>query len=114
MRFKHRAWIPIGWLAAVGNLGAIWFAALPGEAWHATVHGLLAAGFALGARHLTIRQRMGALTGQLQETLDLNEHLQRTLEDAESRVNELEERVDFAERMLATERESERLRAPPS
>jgi hypothetical protein len=113
MWFKHRAWIPVGWVVAIANVVAIYFAALPGEALHATVHGLLGAGFALGARHLTVRQRMAELNGQVQETLDLNEHLQQTVENTESRLRELEERVDFTERMLATQRDAERLRAPP-
>ena len=47
MWFKHRAWIPIAWLLSLANLGAVWFAALPGEPWHATTHALLAVLFAL-------------------------------------------------------------------
>ena len=56
MWFKHRAWVPIAWLLSIANLGAVWFAAQPAEPWHATVHALLAVGFALGARHLKTRQ----------------------------------------------------------
>ena len=43
MYFKHRAWIPIAWLLSLGNVVSVWFAALPGEPWHATAHGALAA-----------------------------------------------------------------------
>ena len=57
MWFKHRAWIPIAWLLSLGNLGAVWFAALPGEPWHATIHALLALLFGVGAQHLLARQR---------------------------------------------------------
>jgi len=54
--FKHRAWIPIAWLLSLSNLGAVWFAALPGEPWHATTHALLAVLFAVGARQLMTRR----------------------------------------------------------
>ena len=56
MWFKHRAWMPIAWLISLANLGAVWFAALPGEPWHATTHALLAVLFAVGAGHLTTRR----------------------------------------------------------
>jgi len=57
MWFKHRAWIPIAWLASLVNLGAVWFAARPAEPWHATIHALLALLLGLGAQRLTARQR---------------------------------------------------------
>jgi hypothetical protein len=40
--------------------------------------------------------------------------LARTVEELQNRVAELEERLDFAERMLATQRDGERLGAPKS
>jgi hypothetical protein len=55
--FKHRAWIPVAWLLCLGNLIAAWFAALPAEPWHATIHALLAVLFGLGAQHLAARPR---------------------------------------------------------
>ena len=60
MRFKHRAWIPVAWLLSAGNLGAVWFAARPGEAWHASVHALLAVAFGIGAQRLQMRRRSTA------------------------------------------------------
>ena len=38
----------------------------------------------------------------------------QVLDDLQRRVAELEERVDFAERLLAKQREAERLAKPPS
>lgn len=111
--FKHPAWIPVGWLLCLGNLGAVWFAARPAEPWHATSHALLAVGFALGARHLMARRRAEAPSEQLRQTLDQNEQLQQTVEDMHSQVQELKERVDFAERLLAQHRDASRLDAPP-
>src|SRR5262245_50180618 len=57
MWFKHRAWIPIAWVLSVVNVAAVWFAAQPGETWHATTHALLGVLFAVGAQHLSARQR---------------------------------------------------------
>lgn len=101
MRFKHRAWIPIAWSLSVINVGAVWFAALPAEPTHATIHALLAVGFALGARRLTARGH-GALPNEdLQQALDQNEQMQQTIEL-------LEERVDFAERLVAQQKDASR------
>jgi steroid 5-alpha reductase family enzyme len=55
--FKHRAWVPVAWILSLVNVGAVWFAAGPGEAWHATTHALLAVLFAVGAQHLARRNR---------------------------------------------------------
>lgn len=59
MWFKHRAWIAVAWLLSLVNVVAVWFAARPGEAWHATVHGLLAVLFGLGAQRLWLRKKPG-------------------------------------------------------
>ena len=57
MWFKHRAWIPVAWLLSLGNLVSVWFAAQPAEAWHATIHAMLAVLFGVGAQRLMARQR---------------------------------------------------------
>jgi hypothetical protein len=57
MWFKHPAWVPIAWLLSVANIGAVWFAALPAEPWHATTHALLAVLFGVGAQRLMARHR---------------------------------------------------------
>ena len=63
MWFKHRAWIPISWSLAIINIGAVWFAAAPGEPLHATAHAFFGALFALGAQRLTARRRALELGG---------------------------------------------------
>ena len=113
MWFKHRAWIPVAWVLSLGNLVAVWFAARPAEPWHATIHALLAVLFALGARRLMARQRADAQGEHWQQTIDQNEHLQQTIEGMQPRLQELEERLDFAERLLAKHRDSDHLGAPP-
>lgn len=60
MWFKHRAWIVVAWLLSLTNLIAVWFAAQPGETWHATAHALLALLFGLGAQRLALRRQPGA------------------------------------------------------
>ena len=112
MWFKSRAWIPVAWLLSLTNLVAVWFAARPAEPWHATIHALLAAGFALGAQRLMARRRL-ATSDDFQQVLDDNERLQQTVEGMQPRMQELEERVDFAERLLATHREAEPRDLPP-
>jgi hypothetical protein len=60
VRFKHRAWIPVAWGLSLVNLAAVWFAAQPGEPWHATAHALLAVLFGLGAQRLGLRRTSSA------------------------------------------------------
>jgi hypothetical protein len=75
MWFKHRAWIPIAWLFSLLNLGAVWFAAQPGEPWHATIHALLAVLSAVGASHLMARTAPAAIESvggeRLQQSMDV-------------------------------------------
>jgi len=112
MWFKHRGWIPTAWILSAANLVSVWFAALPGEPAHATLHALLAASFALGARHLTTRRRAQGSSADLQQVLDQNEQLQESADGMQARVAELEERLDFTERLLVQQRNSARLDAP--
>ena len=113
MWFKHRAWIPVAWLLSLGNVAAVWFAARPGEPWHATAHALLAVAFALGARRLMARQGSDVPHERVQQTTGDNERLQQTIEGMQPRLQELEERVDFAERLLAKHRDADRVGGQP-
>ena len=60
MWFKHRAWIPVAWLLSLGNVVAVWFAARPAEATHATIHALLAVLFGVGAQRLMARRQLAS------------------------------------------------------
>lgn len=104
MWFKNRGWIPVAWLGSAVNLGAVWFAATPGEPTHATLHAALAVGFGLGARHLQNRHRALLQDQQLQEALEQNAYLEETTDTMHMRMRELEERVEFTERLLANQR----------
>lgn len=113
MWFKHRAWISVSWALAIINLAAVWFAAQPGEPWHATAHAALAAGLALGARHLQERRRSESRHEQWQQTLDQTEHSEEAVAGMNARVEELEERLDFAERLLTKQRNADPVDSPP-
>lgn len=113
MWFKHPAWIPVAWVLAAINLGAVWFAAVPGEPMHATGHALFAVLFALGAQRLRHRARIpaeGDLVATMQELEARIAELQ-DLPDVEARFAELEEHIDFMERALIDARS--RANLPP-
>lgn len=107
MWFRNRGWIPAAWMLSGINVVAAWVAARGGEPVHAWVHVALAVALAAGARHLMGRRRP-ALANDLQEALDDNERLQEEIDTLQPRVAELEERVDFAERLLARQRDEVR------
>ena len=112
MWFKHRAWIPVMWLLSAANVASVWFAARPGETWHATAHALLAVLFGLEAQYLARRhdavadaevRRMDELDAGLPDPVKL--------QGVEGRLAQLEERLDFTERALVDVRS--RAQRPP-
>ena len=110
MTLKPRIWLPIAAVLSIINVGAVWFAAVPAEPLHATVHAGLAVGFALWAARLRQRALAGVVgTGSLQDQV---EQQAAALQDAESnlasqasQLAELQDRVDFAERLLIQARD---------
>ena len=114
MWFKHRAWIPIAWVLSLINFGGVWYAAGEGQPWHVTLHAVLAILFAVGAQRLQARQRLELKsrvvdpTEQGQTLEDVQARLDE-LDQLKQRLSELEERVDFAERLLVKQREAQRL-----
>ena len=113
MWFKHRAWIPVAWLFSFANIVSVWFAAMPGQPLHATVHALLAVGFGLGAQHLARRKAPAADTDLVERLRELEAQLIDIdkLPGVEGRLVELEERLDFTERALVEVRK--RAQLPP-
>jgi hypothetical protein len=112
MTFKPAIWRPIAGLLAAVNLIAAGFAMGSAEPLHAGVHVALALAFGWWAQRL----RPGA--GD-RETLTGSESLER-LEAVEDEVNNLrrelsetQERIDFAERLLAQRSESRRVGPDP-
>ncbi|MCU0621168.1 MAG: hypothetical protein MUC69_06680, partial [Gemmatimonadales bacterium] len=103
MWFRHRAWIPVTWLLSAANVASVWLAAQAAEPAHATLHAALGAALALGAARLGARRRV-ALAEAL-STGPVPVRGEAEVEAMQSRVLELEERLDFAERLLARQRE---------
>ena len=113
MRFRNRVWIPVAWALSLLNLVSVGIYAGPGETMHVTTHAVLAVLFGLGAQRLAARRSLSA-------DADMRDHLQEieerladltALPSADSRLPELEERLDFIERALVEVRN--RTRIPP-
>ena len=96
MNLKSPRWFPIAVVASVLNVVAIWFAT--GSAWHATIHGALAASFGIWAGRLQHQLRRG--DGQVEAGL---EAMELEMDQLRQQLGEAQERLDFAERVLAKE-----------
>lgn len=105
-------WRRIAIVLAVINVAGAVFALASGEGWHAGIHVSLAIVFGLAAQRLKEGSRGGA-AGSVQQQLDDQaaalEDAKRTLANQANQLNELQERVDFAERMLAQVRDRQKL-----
>jgi hypothetical protein len=109
MSFKPSIWYPIAVVLSVLNLVGVGFTAEP---WHAAVHAGLALGFGLWAQRL--RQGSG---GSVQpdrlEALEAEvgrlEALEADVGKLRQELSETQERLDFAERVLAQGREANRV-----
>jgi hypothetical protein len=104
MAFRPTTWFPIATLLSVINVAAVGFAAGAAEPWHATTHAGLGLAFGLWAYHL--RQRAGAMRdGDRRDALEGEAARLGALESDMSQLrhelSEAQERLDFAERLLA-------------
>lgn len=94
MTFKPAIWYPIAVVLSLVNVGAVWFAARPAEPWHATIHAVLAVAFGLWAQRLRGRPGRHEHEAGL-DALDVEVNALR------QELSEAQERLDFAERILA-------------
>ena len=108
MNFKPAIWYPISVGLAVLNAGAAAFAAAQGEPWHATVHVGLGAAFWLWAQRLRQRQEQRQVQGGT-DILDRLEALESEVGGMRQELSEAQERLDFAERVLAKQPEPRQL-----
>jgi len=104
MTFKASTWYPIAVVLSVINLLGAAFAVGQAEPSHAAVHASLALAFVLWARGL--RQRRGGSEFPVHARL---EALEADVGRLGQELSELQERLDFTERVLAQARETDRL-----
>lgn len=96
MTFKPAIWYPIAVVLSVLNVGGVWQAAGAGGAWHATIHAALAVAFGVWAQRL----RQGTGGSEIQAGL---EQIEIEMSELRQELGEAQERLDFAERLLAQE-----------
>jgi len=108
MTFKPAVWTPIAAVLSVLNLVAIGFAAGQPEPWHAGGHAALALGFGLWAQRLRQRSQGRELQGSV-ELFEAIDALEADVNRVRQELGEVQERLDFAERMLAQGLEARRL-----
>ncbi len=106
MTFKPATWYPIAVVLSVLNVVGVWFAARPAEPWHAATHAALAVAFGLWAGRLR-RVPGGSEFQSGLEALELEVNALR------QELGEAQERLDFAERLLAQEPELRRVHPKP-
>ena len=109
MTFKPAIWYPIAVVLSVINLVAAGFAAQAAEPLHATTHAALALAFGLWAQRLRLRRGGSDLQARLEaleggESSEEVQALRNELDTVRRELSELNERVDFAERLLARTR----------
>ncbi len=109
MTFKPAMWYPIAVVLSVINLVGVGFAAEP---WHATIHAGLALAFGLWAQRL--RKGPGGSEPQarleaLEAEVSKFEALEAQVSKLRQEVSEAQERLDFAERLLAQGPETRRV-----
>jgi hypothetical protein len=102
MTFKPKLWQPIAVVLSAVNLVAVGFAAGAAEPWHAAVHSGLALAFGLWAQ----RMRQSGPKSELQLPFDALEDLEAEVGALRRELSEAQERLDFAERVLAQRPES--------
>ena len=115
MTFKPAIWYPIAVVLSAINLVGVGFAAGSAEAWHAGVHAALALGFGLWAQRLRQHRGGGSEPGGRVEALEGGrlEALEVEMNKLRQELSETQERLDFAERVLAQGREARRLGPEP-
>jgi hypothetical protein len=98
MTFKPAIWRPIAIVLSAVNLVAVGFAAGDAEPWHAGIHSALALAFGLWAQRLRREPEGGGSSSELQAGL---EALEVEVGQMRQELTEAQERLDFAERLLA-------------
>jgi len=108
MTFKSPIWQPIALVLSVLNLVAVGFAAGQAEPWHAGGHAALALVFGLWAQRLRNRPRWSELPAGSDVPARF-EALEEEVGRLGQELSETQERLDFAERVMAQAAEARRI-----
>jgi hypothetical protein len=106
MTFKPALWQPIAIGLSAINLVAVGFAAAAAEPAHAAIHSGVALAFGLWAQRMQQRRAVGGGDVEVQDRL---EGLEAEMTNVRGELGEVQERLDFAERVLAQGAEARRL-----
>jgi hypothetical protein len=112
MTFKPALWYPIAVALTLVNLVGAGFAVGQAQLPHAAIHVVLAFAFGAWARRLRQQRPDGseARAGlEASETLEAIEALEADVRQLRQELSETQERLDFAERMLAQGAEARRM-----
>jgi hypothetical protein len=105
MTFKPAIWYPISAVLTVANVAAVYSAAAATQPAHATIHAGLAVAFGVWAQRLRTRRDQSQLHAPIE---DIEFEVGKLREE----LSEAQERLDFAERMLAQAPEQQRRDEP--
>jgi len=100
MTFKPKIWYPIAVALSVINFVGAGFAAGEPQPWHAGIHVALALAFGLWAQRLRKVSGSSELQAPL-EVLEALDALEADVSRLRQELSETQERLDFAERLLA-------------
>lgn len=106
MRFKPAIWQPVAAVFSVINVAGVGLAAQAAEPWHAAAHAALALAAGLWAQRLG----QGTAGGAARARLEL---LETEVSSLRQELGEAQERLDFAERVLAQGAEARRVGPEP-
>jgi hypothetical protein len=112
MTARTRFWNAVLVLASASNVVFVWFAA-GDPPWHATTHAALAVAFGLWAqRRMRIADAPLRARALEEGSEDEIAALRDEAGDVRRELSEVQERLDFTERMLTQAREADRRREP--
>jgi Tfp pilus assembly protein PilO len=110
MKFTSITWQRVAVVASALNLAGAGFAIAGGESWHAAAHVVLAVGFGLWAQRIGQRRHEDEIRTEVQDTLQSPLERLQSLEAEVGRMQqelyEVQERLDFTERVLTQGKES--------
>ena len=110
MKFKAPIWPSVAFALSALNVAGVGYAVAAAEPMHAAAHVMFAFGFGWWGFRLRQRRREDEVDTELRETLKdplgRLAMLESDVSTLQQELSEVQERMDFAERILARDRES--------